>query len=84
LLVTFSSPDKAFVAHAAVIFKDIQTKDVYGSPLGNTVIRVYENFITDQASTESMIYGGTADENGLLKNVPIPLNLTGAGLHILT
>jgi hypothetical protein len=31
-----------------------------------------------------MIYGGTADENGLLENVPIPLNLTGAGLHILT
>ncbi|MEM2987271.1 MAG: hypothetical protein QXV60_04150, partial [Nitrososphaerota archaeon] len=72
----FSSPDKAFVAHAAIIFKDIETLDRNGDPLGNTVIRVYENSITDQASTESMIYGGTADENGLLESVPIPLNIT--------
>jgi len=75
----FSTPGSAYVCHAAVIFKNIQTLDRNTAPLGNTVIRVYENFITDQASTESMIYGGTADENGLLENVPIPLNLTGAG-----
>jgi len=72
----FSSPDKAWVAHAAILFKDIQTFYADGAPLGNTVIRVYENYITDQASTESLIYGGTADENGLLESVPIPLNLT--------
>jgi hypothetical protein len=77
----FSSPSKAFVAHAAVIFKDIQTFYADGiTPLGNTVIRVYENFITDQSSTESLIYAGTADSTGLLESIPIPLNLTGSGL----
>ncbi|MEM5778752.1 MAG: hypothetical protein QXK49_03945, partial [Candidatus Aenigmatarchaeota archaeon] len=80
----YATPSTAWVAHAAIIFKDIQTFYADGTtPLGNTVIRVYENYITDQASAESLIYGGTADENGLLESVPIPLNLTvGAAPHL--